>query len=220
MVTVHFLAGVDYFRPWEEPEHIFMRALLGAPYARRLDTMGIFDRVSRWLRRESEQRYENVTVTNLEDGTTIKGHDAVKEYFRKESDLFERHGSSIIFQVYRINLEAKAVEELQGEKLMEIKVDGEFVSGADTVAAIKKKVRPVIEERSRVVPEAETRPGLIIDEADRISFILSGRPMQDDGLFYADHYILLPVWVQVFLHRCDFEQVIALWSSLPTKPNI
>jgi hypothetical protein len=43
--------------------------------------MGIYDKVRRWLRRESEQRYDNVTITNLADGTTIKGHDAVKDYF-------------------------------------------------------------------------------------------------------------------------------------------
>ena len=176
--------------------------------------MGIFDKVCRWLRRESEQRYDNVTVTNLADGTTIKGHDAVKDHFRKEMDLLEVHGSSIIFQVYRINLEAKAIEELQGENLMEIKVDGEFVSGTDTVAAVKKKVRPLISERARLVQEAGARPDLIIDEADRISFFFAGRPMQDDGLFYADHYMLLPVWVQVFVHRCEFEEVTALASRL------
>jgi hypothetical protein len=111
-------------------------------------------------------------------------------------------------------LKAKAIEELQGEKLAEIKVDGEFVSGTDTVAAVKKKVRPLIAERARLGQEAGARPDLSIDEADRISFSFAGCQMQDDRLFYADHSMLLPVWVQVFVHRCEFEEVTELARRL------
>jgi hypothetical protein len=38
--------------------------------------------------------------------------------------------------------------------------------------------------------------------------------MKDDGLFYADHYMMLPVWVQVFVHRCELQEVTALASRL------
>src|SRR5271157_1309813 len=158
--------------------------------------MGIYDKVRRWLRRDSGQRYDNVTITNPADGTTIKGHDAVKDHLRKERDLLDEHGSSITFQVYRINLKARAIEELQGEKLAEIRVDGEFVSGTDTVAAVKKKVRPLIAERARLRQESGARLDLSIDEADRISFSFAGCQMQDDRLFYADHCMMLPVWVK------------------------
>jgi len=185
------------------------------PYAgRRLETMGIYDRICKWLRRESEERYDNVTITNVADGTTIKGHDAVKEYFRKERELLEVHGPFIIFQVYRMNLEAKTYEELLGKNLMEIKVDGNFVSFTDNVAAVKKRVHTLISERARLGQEAGARPDLVIDEADRISFVFAGHAMRDDKLFYADHHMLLPVWVQVFVHRCEFEEVAAIARRL------
>jgi hypothetical protein len=85
-------------------------------------------------------------------------------------------------------------------------VDGEFVSGSDTVAAVKEKVRRLIAERARPGQEAGAQPDLGIDEADRISFGFAGRQMQDDRLFYADHFMLLPAWVQVFLHRCGCDE--------------
>ena len=36
--------------------------------------MGIYCSIWKWLRGESEQRYDHVTITNVVDGTTIKGH--------------------------------------------------------------------------------------------------------------------------------------------------
>lgn len=128
--------------------------------------------------------------------------------------MHDEHGFSIIFQVYRINLQAKTLEDLQGEKLAEIKVDSGFVSGGDTVAAVKKKVRPLLEGKSGSGPEAGAQPGLTIEEAERITLFFSGRPMRDEKLFYADHFLLLPAWVQVFLHGGDFEEVTALADKL------
>ncbi len=176
--------------------------------------MGIFDKIRRWLRRNSEPRYDNVTITNVWDGTTIKGHEPVKEHFRKEKELLEAHGSSIIFQVFRVNLGAKTMEGLLGEKLLEIKVDGNSVSGTDKVAAVKRWVHSLISERSRLGQEAGARPDLVIDEADRISFIFAGHAMGDDKFFYVDHPMLLPAWVQVLLHRCEFEEVAAIMREL------
>ena len=53
-----------------------------------------------------------------------------------------------------------------------------------------------------------------VDEADRISLIFAGHAMRDDKLFYADHYMLLPAWVQVFVHRCEFDEVAAVARRL------
>ena len=103
---------------------------------------------------------------------------------------------------------------LQGEKLMEIKVDGDFVTGTDEVGAVKKKVPRFISERARLEQEAGAQPNLVIDEADRISLIFAGHAMRDDKLFYADHYMLLPAWVQVFVHRCEFDEVAAVARRL------
>ena len=38
--------------------------------------------------------------------------------------------------------------------------------------------------------------------------------MQDAAAFYADHFVMLPVWVQVLLHRCAFEEVTRLAAQL------
>lgn len=156
---------------------------------------------------ETEPRYDKVKITNVADGTTLEGHDAVKAYFDREKELHDAYGSSIIFQVYRINLQADSLQELQGKQLAEIKVDGAFVSGGDTVAAVKSKVRPLVEERARSACEEGAPTNFSIDPGDRITLIFNGHPMADDKLFYADHFMLLPAWVQVFLHGCEFAKV-------------
>ena len=119
----------------------------------------------------------------------------------------EEHGSSIIFQVFRLNLQASSLEEFQSEQLAEIKVDGEFVAGSDTVAAVKGKLRPILEEKARAWQAQGEQPDLQIEQEDHITLFFNGHPMQDDRLFYADHFMLLPAWVQVHLHSCEFEQV-------------
>ena len=55
---------------------------------------------------------------------------------------------------------------------------------------------------------------LTIEEVDRITLFFNGRPMQDDTAFYADNFILLLAWVQVLLHRCEFEEVAQLIAKL------
>lgn len=154
-----------------------------------------------------EQRYDNVRIVKVADGTVIEGHDAVKAHFERESKMQEEHGSSIIFQVFRLNLQASSLEEFQSEQLAEIKVDGEFVAGSDTVAAVKGKLRPILEEKARAWQAQGEQPDLQIEQEDHITLFFNGHPMQDDRLFYADHFMLLPAWVQVHLHSCEFGQV-------------
>jgi hypothetical protein len=55
---------------------------------------------------------------------------------------------------------------------------------------------------------------LNIRETDRISFSFSGRRMQAEKMFYADHFMLLPVWVQVLLHDCELEELLRLADKL------
>jgi hypothetical protein len=174
----------------------------------------LFSTGSRGRAQDQEPRYDHVQIKNVADGTTIEGHDAVKAYLEREKELYKAHGSSIIFQVFRINVQASTIEDLQSEMLAEIKVDGEFVSGDDTVAAVKAKVRSLLESRARSQREQETPSGLIIEDADRITLYFNRRPMQDDTAFYADNFVLLPAWVQVLLHRCEFEEVARLAARL------
>src|SRR5512146_1316167 len=110
----------------------------------------LFSNGSEHRPQEDEQRYDNVRIVSAVDGTTIQGHDAVKAHFAQEKELYQAHGSSITFQVYRINLQANTLEELQGQRLAESKVNGGFVSGDDTVAAVKVKVRSQLERQVRL----------------------------------------------------------------------
>lgn len=174
--------------------------------------MGIFDKLREWMGRTPELQYDRVRVVNLVDGTTIEGHEAVRAHLDAEQKLIEDHGSSLIFQVYRVNLQAKAVDELQGPRLAEIKLEGGFVSGTDTVGAVKRKLRSLIAERMRL--EADAPAGLRLNEADQMSLSFSGRRMEDDRKFYADHFMLLPAWVQVLLHACDDDELMALARRL------
>ncbi|MFH7245388.1 MAG: hypothetical protein ACHWZW_21325 [Spirulina sp.] len=172
--------------------------------------MGFFDRLREWMRGgEEERRYDNIRVTNMADGTMIEGHDAVKDYFQKEEQLANEHGSSITFQIYRINLRAETSTDLQGPRLTEIKVDGDFVSGEDTVASVKMKIRPLIDNAMADIG-LEEQSDRKIRETDQMTFFFNSHPMQDTDLFYADHFMMLPSWVQVCFHDCKSEEFTAI----------
>ena len=154
-----------------------------------------------------QEPFANVKVISMADGTVIEGSEAVQAHFEREQALEDTYGTNIYFQVYRLNLQADSIEELQGEKLDELVVDGDFVTGADTVAAVIAKLRPLLEERTRPRLQADIPPGLKMTDDDQITFIFNGHPMHGDRLFYAEHFMMLPAWVQVFLHDCEFAAV-------------
>ena len=147
------------------------------------------------------KRYDNVHITNLADGTTIEGHEAVEAHFKREQDLLERHGETITFQLYRANLAGSTRAEMQGERLAELRIAGGQISGTDTVTAVKQR----------------TLPTLLGDRAvaSYVTFVFGGRVMREDALFYADHFMLLPSWVQVVLSEVPFPEVIAALGRLP-----
>ena len=155
---------------------------------------------------EEEQRYDNVQIINIVDGTIIEGHDAVKMQFERERKMLAEHGASIIFQVYRLDLQADTLKEFQGKKLAEIKVDGNFVSEVDTVVAVKDKVRSLLKEKALVA--------LTVERADHLTFYLNGHPMKDNTAFYTENPIMLPVWIQVLLHHCESEEAVQLINKL------
>ena len=163
---------------------------------------------------EEERRYDNVQIINIADGTIIEGHDAVKMQFEREHKMLAEHGASIIFQVYRLDLHADTLKEFQGKKLAEIKVDGNFVSADDTVAAIKDKVRSLLKKKAGTwtKSQANTAPG--IEASDHLTLYLNDYPMKDDTAFYADNPIVLPVWIQVLLHDCESEEAVQLVNKL------
>lgn len=157
---------------------------------------------------EEERRYDNVQIVNIVDGTIIEGHDAVKMKFEREHKMLAEYGASIIFQVYRMDLQADTLKELQGKKLAEIKVDGNFISATDTVAAAKDKVWSVLKDKAGIWTNGQATDDLGIEASDHLTLYLNGHPMKDDTAFYADNPIMLPVWIQVLLHRCESEEAI------------
>lgn len=163
---------------------------------------------------EEERRYDDVRITNIVEGTTIEGHDAVKMQLEREQKMLAEHGASIIFQVYRLDLQADTLEKLQGKKLAEIKVDSNFVSETDTVEVVKDKVRSLLKEKAGMRIDGRAPVALDIEVVDRLTLYLSGRPLKDDTAFYADNPIKLPVWIQVLLHHCDSEEAIQLINKL------
>lgn len=82
--------------------------------------------------KETDKRYDNVRVVNVVDGTTIEGHDAVEAHFKREDEMLREHGPHVIFEVFRINMQAKTLADLQGPRLLEVKADARLFSGSDT----------------------------------------------------------------------------------------
>ena len=146
------------------------------------------------------KRYDNVRITNAVDGSVIEGHDAVEAHFEREHKLAEEHGSSLTFQLYRANLAGATRAEVQGPRLAELRVAGGEVSGTDTVAAVKQLLPRLLGEHAA---------------ATHITFVIGGRVMRDEALFYADHFILLPCWIQVVLSEVPFADVIAALRQRP-----
>ena len=157
------------------------------------------------------ERFKTVTIVNLVDGGTVEGHDAVQAHFDKEQKLLEEHGSTITFQVYRPNLAATTPAELQGERVAELKVGAGFVAGEDSVAAVKRKVGDALRP---------SRPDLNLADVARVTFFFDGRRMQDEKLFFAGHFMMVPAWVQVVLHDCEVEELVAIIERVrATKAN-
>ena len=147
------------------------------------------------------KRYDNVRITNVVDGTTIEGHEAVAAHLEREQDLVDRHGSTLTFQLYRANLAAPTRAAMQGERLAELRITGGEITGSDTVAAVKQRILPTLLGAQAM--------------ATHVTFVFGGRVMHDDALFYADHFMLLPAWVQVLLSEVPFPEFIAALKRLP-----
>jgi hypothetical protein len=147
------------------------------------------------------KRYDNVRITNAVDGSVIEGHDAVEAHFERERKLEQEHGATLTFQLYRANLAGATRADVQGPRLAELRLAGGEVSGADTVAAVKQRIL------QRLLGEHAT--------ATHVTFVFGGRVMRDEALFYADHFMLLPCWVQVVLSEVAFPEVIAAITQLP-----
>ena len=160
------------------------------------------------------RRFDNLRIMNIVEGKMIEGHDTVKMHVEREQKMLAEYGTSIIFQVYRLNLQADTLVKFQGKKLAEIKLDGNFVSGTDTVALVKDKVRSLLKEKAGIRDNGQTPVALTIEAADRLTLYFNGRPLSDDTVFYAGNYIMLPAWIQVLLHRCESEEAVRLINKL------
>src|SRR5512138_608567 len=130
------------------------------------------------------RRYDNVTVIDMQS-------------------VLQTHGSTVTFQVYRANLRATNLTDLQGPRLVELTIDGAEISGHDTVAAVKE----------RVVPELDG----IVQPTENVTFVLDRRPMEDDAPFFADHFIMLPVWIQIVIHEGSYDEVLQAVRTIDAR---
>ena len=89
-------------------------------------------------------------------------------------------------------------EEWQGKNILEINASSDIAGGSDTVKSVIDKLRPVI----------GGSPDMQITEKDNMTLFVSGRIMQENLLFFADHYICLPCWIQVLVYDNTPEQFV------------
>lgn len=110
---------------------------------------------------------------------------------------------SITFQLYRANLDATTVKEMEGTRLAELELSSGEVSGTDTVADVKRIVLPRLAQHLRA--------------DDSVTLVVSRNEMADDSLFYADNYLLLPAWIQIVLHPGTWADVQAAFARVAAR---
>jgi len=79
-----------------------------------------------------------------------------------EHRIIDPNSTTVTFQLYRLDPQADTIERFQSRRLDEMSVDGGSISGTDTVAMIKERIRPWF-QTFRYTPAACscTRPGSV-----------------------------------------------------------
>eukprot|EP01084_Bolivina_argentea_P231832 390853_1 len=85
----------------------------------------------------NDAKFGNVTVMNIIDGSIIQDKKEVQEWFRKEDQMMKTYGPNIIFQIYKINFNAKSRQTILSEKLQEIEMKASKIRGNHTVKDAK-----------------------------------------------------------------------------------
>lgn len=113
---------------------------------------------------------------------------SVKQWLKQEKDLEQKYGSNIIFHIHPMTVDLNTEKVQLGPKMGVVLLAGKggSVTGTHTVQKVMDLVRKMM--------EAQEIP-ILRDE--QICFMLNGSPMHPDTLFFADHRIQLPCWVQV-----------------------
>lgn len=164
---------------------------------------------------DDEPRYDHITIKNAVDGTEITGHEAVKEYFEKEAELVRAHGNFVYFQFYRATSGAASLEEFQGERLVELPVDPGHISGDHTVEDVRRMLVEL--DPTWQTPSGTEAP--VFEPDDALMLFFDGYGMRPDRLFFADHYMMLPSWVQVLVHKGTDEEFIEEFMMLARREH-
>ena len=146
-----------------------------------------------------------ITVTNMSTGEVLSGKQAIERWLDIEKDLEDKYGPNVIFTVFRMNMNAQNVNDFQGPKLAEIKVGQKHMSGKDTVSDVKRLLTPII-----------GGSGINFKQGEQFKLFLNGRVMNDNGLFFSDHFLCLPCWIQVAIYDCTWEQYLEKCKKLTT----
>lgn len=147
-----------------------------------------------------DQRYDDVRIVNAIDGSVIEGHEAVAAHFKRERALTDAHGSTVTFQVYRLDLDGETLEVMQGPRLAEFTIDGGDIGGDERVDDVEVRIRSRLQDK--------------LGSLQHITLWFGGRPMRPGRLFYADHPMMLPSWVQVLIHEHPLADVLEAMQRL------
>ena len=120
------------------------------------------------------------------------------------NNLFGKQDESslIIFQIHKLNFKSSNLSDFIGKVISEIKVDGHIISGNDLVSDVKNRIKKEIN----------------LSDQDKATFYFNGSCMEEDKLFYASHFILLPAWVQVLIHNKTEEDVVKVIDNYAESP--
>jgi len=135
-----------------------------------------------------------ITVMNMSTGAISSGKEAFAKWLESEKNLEDEYGQNVIFQIFRMNMEATNAKDFQGPKLAVIKVGHKHISGTDTVNDVKKLLTPII-----------GGSGINFKKTEQFKLFLNSRPMNDNAKFY-DHGLLLPCFIQVAIYDCTWEE--------------
>jgi len=122
----------------------------------------------------------------------------------QEQNLEQNYGTGLIFQFHRINLDAKEADELEGKMLFEVKVEGDDMPGNDPVSQVKKQLL------------GKMPPGTL-KEGEQLTWRFGRVVMEDKSLFFSDHFMSLPAWIQVYIHTGSFGDVQEVAKKLNSK---
>lgn len=145
-------------------------------------------------RRIGKEKKARVHFSVMTEGTsfpnvTVSGNLTCEEFLESEKRLEEKYGHNVICQIYRVKPSFDIKKHSLPPRMTTIPINGDHIAGTDTVKDVKKLIQQLL-------------TALKIDvniPVRNMTCCVNGKVMQEDALFYADHRLMLPCWIQVLI---------------------